>query len=187
MNRLRFRHHFCFGIVAAVLVLSVPRINAAQVDQRVYAPLVMMGAANPLPNTLPNLLSPEEQDVLTLTNQLRAAAGCAPLTANAKLQVATERHSADMALKNDPINISHTGSDGSTPSGRAVDAGYSELVGENIASGYPTAAAVFEGWRTSTKGHYENLINCTYRDIGISLVRSTDGWPYWTQDFGIPR
>ena len=55
--------------------------------------------------------SPEMQSVLNLTNTARIAAGCSPLTLNAKLIAAAQGHALDM-LQND--FFAHVGSDGAT-------------------------------------------------------------------------
>jgi uncharacterized protein YkwD len=81
--------------------------------------------------------------------------------------------------------MSHTGHDGSGPAQRIRAAGY-QITGawaENIARGYPSPAAVMDGWLNSP-GHRANIVNCSLRAIGVGVVRSTGGRLYWTQDFG---
>ncbi len=56
-------------------------------------------------------------------------------------------------------------------------------VGENIAVGYPTAAAVMKGWMNSS-GHRKNILNKSFTRIGLGLATSEDGAKYWVQDFG---
>ncbi|GFJ89088.1 hypothetical protein Prum_027300 [Phytohabitans rumicis] len=56
--------------------------------------------------------SADENKVVEITNQERAAAGCGKVTVNAKLASAARLHSQDQAEHN---NMSHTGSDGSSP------------------------------------------------------------------------
>lgn len=119
--------------------------------------------------------------VLALVNQERAAAGCQAVTLNAKLTKAAQDHSADMAANS---NMSHTGSDGSDPGARITRAGYSwSTYGENVAYGYSTPEKVMEGWMNS-QGHRENILNCSFKEIGIGLAQP--GY-YWTQDFGTAR
>ncbi|MFN8192608.1 MAG: CAP domain-containing protein [Nocardioidaceae bacterium] len=60
--------------------------------------------------------------------------------------------------------------------------GFSRL-GENIAYGYPSAAAVMRGWMHSP-GHRENILNKSYTRIGLGLARTSDGTRYWVQNFG---
>ncbi|MFC9294253.1 CAP domain-containing protein [Streptomyces sp. NPDC057011] len=120
-------------------------------------------------------------EVLALVNQERAAAGCPALTVNAKLTKAAQDHSADMAAHN---TMSHTGSDGSDPGQRITRAGYAwQTYGENVAYGYSTAAKVMEGWMNSP-GHRANILNCSFKEIGIGLAQPGQ---YWTQDFGAAR
>ncbi|WP_338710937.1 CAP domain-containing protein [Streptomyces virginiae] len=119
--------------------------------------------------------------VLALVNQERAAAGCQAVTLNAKLTKAAQDHSADMAANS---NMSHTGSDGSDPGARITRAGYSwSTYGENVAYGYSTPEKVMEGWMNSP-GHRENILNCSFKEIGIGLAQPNS---YWTQDFGTAR
>ncbi|MER7736225.1 CAP domain-containing protein [Streptomyces erythrochromogenes] len=119
--------------------------------------------------------------VLALVNQERAAAGCQAVTLNAKLTKAAQDHSADMAANS---NMSHTGSDGSDPGARITRAGYAwSTYGENVAYGYSTPEKVMEGWMNSP-GHRENILNCSFKEIGIGLAQPNS---YWTQDFGTAR
>jgi len=60
---------------------------------------------------------------------------------------------------------------------------YNTVMGENIAAGYATAQAVFTGWKNSP-GHNANMLNGSYRVIGIGLVTGGSYGEYWTTDFG---
>lgn len=53
---------------------------------------------------------------------------------------------------------------------------------ENIAMGYGSGEAVFNGWKNS-KGHYANMIG-GYTHIGIG---KSPGTYFWTQNFGVYR
>ncbi|MFJ7077739.1 CAP domain-containing protein [Streptomyces sp. NPDC098781] len=125
-----------------------------------------------------------EAQVIDLVNKERAAAGCAPVTENASLTKAADDYSDVMA---DSGKLSHTGPDGSTMVTRAEAAGYTgwSTLGENIAVGHPDAAAVMKGWMDSP-GHKANILNCSYKEIGVG-VHPGDGGPWWTQDFGARR
>ncbi len=123
--------------------------------------------------------SPAAQ-VIALTNQARAAAGCAALAADHALTDSAQHHAADMARGN---YLDHTSRDGRSPFDRmraagAPGAGY---LAENIASGQRTPEAVVEAWMRST-GHRKNILNCTYRWIGIGISGTTTK-PYWVQNF----
>ncbi|WP_455353092.1 CAP domain-containing protein [Streptomyces sp. SYSU K217416] len=119
--------------------------------------------------------------VVQLVNSERSKAGCAPLTVNAKLTQAAQNHSKDMAAHR---NMSHTGSDGSSPGDRITRAGYSwSTYGENVAYGYSTPESVMAGWMSSP-GHKRNILNCAFKEIGVGLAQPGN---YWTQSFGTAR
>jgi uncharacterized protein YkwD len=120
-----------------------------------------------------------EADVADLVDAERDGAGCDPLERDSRLDTAARLHAEDMAA-NDYFD--HTSQDGSSPSDRAAEQGYEGGVGENIAMGYPDAAAVMEGWMNS-EGHRANILNCDYDVIGIG-VADRDGTLYWVQSFG---
>ncbi|MFD3539174.1 CAP domain-containing protein [Streptomyces sp. NPDC058662] len=122
-----------------------------------------------------------QAEVLALVNKERAAVGCSALTVNAKLTKAAQDHSADMAAHG---TMSHTGSDGSDAGARITRAGYEwRTYGENVAYGYSTPAKVMEGWMNSP-GHKRNILDCSYKEIGIGLAQPGH---YWTQNFGATR
>jgi uncharacterized protein YkwD len=135
-----------------------------------------------------------ETEVLNLVNQRRAAgATCGgvakppvpALTLDTKLRCAARKHSKDMGTNN---FFSHTGSNGSTFSQRITSAGYAWVAaGENIAAGYPSAAAVVNGWMAST-GHCNNIMNGNYKHLGVGYFYSSPATydHYWTQEFGKP-
>ncbi|MGW0627017.1 CAP domain-containing protein [Streptomyces sp. NPDC002758] len=119
--------------------------------------------------------------IVQLVNAERSKVGCSPLTLNAALTKAAQAHSADMAAHQ---NMSHTGSDGSDPGQRITSAGYNwSAYGENVAYGYATAQQVMAGWMSSP-GHKANILNCTFKEIGVGLAQPNS---YWTQDFGTAR
>lgn len=62
--------------------------------------------------------------------------------------------------------------------------------GENIAAGYSTAGAVFEGWQETNEnyagqGHRRNMLNNNFTAVGIGHVYY-QGIHYWVQEFGNP-
>ncbi|MCQ6245362.1 CAP domain-containing protein [Streptomyces malaysiensis] len=123
----------------------------------------------------------DQQEVVDLVNSERGKAGCEPLTVNEKLTKAAQDHSEDMAAHGD---MSHTGSDGSSPGDRIERAGYSwRAYGENVAYGYDSPKSVMAGWMNSS-GHKANILNCDFKEIGVGLAQPGN---YWTQDFGTAR
>ncbi|MFF5208818.1 CAP domain-containing protein [Streptosporangium sp. NPDC000396] len=124
--------------------------------------------------------SPEEEEVVRLTNIERQKGGCAPLIHDSKLHKAAQGHSADMASKN---YFNHTSQDGRTMTDRIKATGFGPMSAwaENIAMGQRTPAEVVKGWMNSS-GHRANIMNCAYTHIGAGMATSGRG-PYWTQDF----
>ncbi|MGW4025998.1 CAP domain-containing protein [Streptomyces sp. NPDC005009] len=119
--------------------------------------------------------------VVELVNAERGKVGCSPVKVNATLTKAAQDHSEDMAASG---NMSHTGSDGSSPGDRITRAGYGwSTYGENVAYGYSTPEQVMAGWMASP-GHKENILNCAFKEIGVGLAQPGS---YWTQDFGTAR
>ncbi len=115
--------------------------------------------------------------VITLVNDERAKAGCAPLTEESHVTKAAQDFSDQMSAEN---FFSHTSPDGTTFDQRIKQAGYSKPGAENIARGQTSAAQVMDSWMNS-EGHRANILNCTLKQIGVGVT--TAGW-YWVQDFG---
>ncbi|WP_425444648.1 CAP domain-containing protein [Streptomyces phaeoluteigriseus] len=118
--------------------------------------------------------------VIALVNKERAAAGCGPLTDDAKLRNAAREHSEDMAARD---FFDHTNPDGADPGQRITAAGYRwSTYGENIAKGQQSAASVMTSWMNSP-GHRANILNCDFKNIGVG-IHDAGGGPWWTQNFG---
>ena len=97
------------------------------------------------------------------------------------LHIAAQKHAEWMAKNN---TMSHTGEGRSTFSSRIKQAGYNpQTGGENVAMGYSTTAAVFNGWMKSS-GHRANIVNSAYKDVGFGLATSKNGSKYWCANFG---
>ncbi|MGA5563492.1 CAP domain-containing protein [Streptomyces platensis] len=138
-------------------------------------------AASPSASKAATTASGATAQVVELVNSERRKAGCSPLTVNAKLTKAAQDHSKDMA---DHRNMSHTGSDGSSPEDRITRAGYNwSSYGENVAYGYSSPESVMKGWMSSP-GHKRNILDCSFKEIGVGHAQPDD---YWTQDFGTAR
>lgn len=133
-----------------------------------------------------------EDQVLALINQQRQANGVAPLTANPQLQFAASLHSTNMAAASNVIGLgpamSHTlaGSPEPTLVSRCDYAGYNyQLIAENIAYGFTTAADVVNAWMNSP-GHRANILNPNLTQVGTSVQANAAGVLYYTQEFGQP-
>ncbi|WP_406209683.1 sigma-70 family RNA polymerase sigma factor [Streptomyces sp. NBC_01017] len=136
----------------------------------------------PAPESAPDNggASGEEGQVIALVNKERTAAGCGPVTSSAQLAGAAVNHSNDMAERG---FFDHVSPDGTDPGDRITAAGYKwSTYGENIARGQQTAAEVMDGWMNSP-GHRANILNCSFKEIGIGIHDGAGG-PWWTQAFG---
>lgn len=115
-------------------------------------------------------------DVLRLTNDQRRAAGLPALANHVALAKAARRRAIDMAKSG---SLTH---DGWTTIIRLF--GYlGGFLGENIAMGYASPAAVMSGWMGSS-GHRANILRNGYRDSGVGCVLDSRRRPWWAHDFG---
>jgi uncharacterized protein YkwD len=141
----------------------------------------------PEPPPPPPTVSPQAQEVFTRTNAERTSRGLAPLTLHPLLTQAAEAHARDQFSRDCLTQLSHTGTDGSSPFDRIKRTGVTySTAAENIACGYGTPAAVVTGWMNSS-GHRANILNANLTHIGISASLDSDGRWYWVQDFATPR
>ncbi|HWI42026.1 MAG TPA: CAP domain-containing protein [Nocardioides sp.] len=136
---------------------------------------------NVQPVRAPVAVLPMESEVLSLVNQERTKAGCAPVAYEWHLHLAARGHSVEMAKSG---VLAHESPDGRTPSDRITAAGYHWTAwGENVAAHQPTAAQVMHDWMNSPP-HKANILNCVFTELGVGLAFDGAGHPYWTQDFG---
>jgi hypothetical protein len=110
-------------------------------------------------------ISPEE--VISLTNQKRAAVGLLPLTENTTLSQAAQAKGSDMLTKG---YWAHVAPDGTTPWQFFQNFGYKyRYAGENLARDFADANSAVEAWMNSSS-HRENLLSPQYREIGVAVV-----------------
>ena len=132
----------------------------------------------------------EELRFLQLINEYRQQNGVGPLILSDTLTVSSEHHSLDMAkygFFGHNTEASSYYPKRSQPWDRMAADGYTynTFKGENLAVGYETAEATFQGWRESPS-HNAAMLDGNYRVIGIARIYSPGGnhhW-YWTTDFG---
>ncbi len=132
-------------------------------------------------------LDAEEQQMLILINNYRAANGLNPLIADPNANRAAAWMSQDMAARAVTV-LSHVDSSGREPGTRLTqcDAPWTRA-GENIAAGNASAAATFEQWRISPP-HNANMLDPRFTHAGIgraSNPASLYGW-YWTLNLTVP-
>lgn len=128
--------------------------------------------APPTPTTPPQTggdVAGMEAQMVALVNDVRAAAGVAPLTANTSLASVARSWSATL-----PSNFQHNPNVG----GQIPPGWYAW--GENIAyNGSMTAA---QQALENSAGHYANMVNANFTTIGIGL-HLENGYVYVTQVF----
>lgn len=113
--------------------------------------------------------------------------GLGTLVYDAKLEEVAMQRAAELALY-----YSHTRANGEGCDTAFQDLGYSGWTfGENIAAGYTSAAAVFEGWcedtaedNYSTQGHRRNMLEGNFTAIGMGHV-VYNGTHYWAMELGV--
>ncbi len=126
-----------------------------------------------------------EQQVVELTNALRAAEGLPPLKLNVNLANAARYHTADMLADDYFKHRTHDRVDGQLVE---VCEWFERLnsflpnttsSAENIAAGHPSPQAVINGWLESS-GHRDNLLSDSYREMGAGFAGN-----YWSQIFAV--
>lgn len=129
--------------------------------------------------------SADQYAVIEMVNALRAEYGLPPYTVNPALMAAAQAHSAWAASLG---THSHSGAGGSTPTDRAVAAGYgggrSVRVSENIYWGtMATPQSALNWWRNSPI-HFRGMTSTNYAEIGAGVVYTASGG-FFTLKFGI--
>jgi uncharacterized protein YkwD len=110
-------------------------------------------------------------------NELRQAAGVAPVQLNAQLTAAAATHSRDMSVQNRPW---HFGSDGSSPLDRVARTGYpGMMLGENISETFETELETLSAWMDE-KDTRDVILDPRARDVGFAWYQETSGKIWWT-------
>ncbi len=113
-------------------------------------------------------ISPEE--IISLTNAQRIAAGLFEVKLDPQLSAAAAQKAADMFARNYWAHVSPVGRE---PWYFITQAGYGyRYAGENLARDFSDAKSVVEAWVASPT-HRDNLLNSHYQDIGIAVVDGT--------------
>jgi len=124
-------------------------------------------------------------EMLARINAVRVAQGLPPFALSDKLTAAAQAHSKDMASKS---RVDRTGSDGSTPKSRILDAGYGQwtigpVIDEAIYGGTGGTQGALDWWM-STDTDERRILSNRFREIGIGAATAANGWVYWTLDLG---
>jgi uncharacterized protein YkwD len=124
--------------------------------------------------------------VFLLTNRERARASLTPLRRSAELARAAQLQAEQMAAAG---KLAHDlpGSRYPSLASRMKLIGYAyRSVGENVAEGYTSGAALMAGWMTSAP-HRANILSTRYSETGVGMARSKSGRTYTAQVFARPR
>jgi uncharacterized protein YkwD len=124
--------------------------------------------------------------VFLLTNRERVRASLTPLRRNAELARIAQLQAEQMAAAG---KLAHEvpGSRYPTLASRMKLIGYQyRAVGENVAEGYTSGAALMAGWMTSAP-HRANILSARFTETGVGMARSKSGRTYTAQVFGRPK
>ncbi len=167
-----------------------PRLGTSYYRVRLYDKRTLVGTSagvrvvRPTTTTTTTTVAPvgtgacatARANILTLVNEQRSAQRLGALHAHGQLDASAQVHSDTMAGTG---VMTH---DHWIEEIRA--AGYAGgSIGQNVAYGYPSAASVMDAWMSSP-GHRANILNGTYRDLGVGCTRDGHGTYWWTQNFG---
>ncbi len=124
-----------------------------------------------------------QEQVVALVNVERKRPDIAPLMINLNLSKVANLKAADMRDNN---YFSHYSPQYGTPFEMLKNFGGSyQYAAENIAAGYITPQAAFEGWKNSPS-HYASMLNANYKYTGIGYVLGLESnryKAYWVQLF----
>jgi len=127
--------------------------------------------------------SADEQELLDLTNRVRAKHNLQPLKMNRDLTNVARDQSADMARHH---HLSHTVK-GKHLEFRIRKSGYNyRTIGENVARSKGTLSHIIQMWMKSP-GHRKNILNPQFKEVGFGITKAKNGDRYFTQVFGSQR
>lgn len=121
-------------------------------------------------------------EVLRLTNNMRAAGGLAPLTLDEKLTTQANVRAEELAWSG---KHSHYRPNLQSYTSLFKENGYTTgISGENLGWYYSTPADVCAAWKAS-QSHYENIMNPNFKKIGIGVAAEPDPTKNlcWVQHF----
>lgn len=110
----------------------------------------------------------DQQVLLDLINQQRAAAKCPAVALDPRLSQAAQLH-ADDVLQNSSVVNSHIGSDDSTPRSRIAEFGYAPLGDNREIQYWSTGGSPQDAlnlWMTS-QVHRDIILTCSFTDVGL--------------------
>lgn len=142
--------------------------------------------ADPSPPVVATTTNEAGEEIVVRTNGERKRMGLPEFARNAALMNAAQLQANQMAALN---RMAHDLPGAAYPSlGSRLDAtGYRmRTSGENVAEGYPSAAAVVAGWMTSP-GHRDNITSTRFTQMGAGVAAAKSGRKFYAQVFASPR
>lgn len=185
----RAARSFAVGVVGALGVLGLACSRQAPAPPPAPEPVVEAPPpARPTPRPTPpaRSLSTIVDTVFILTNRERVRASLTPVRRNAELARAAQLQAEQMAAAG---KLAHDipGSRYPTLASRLKLVGYQyRAIGENVAEGYTSGAALMASWMTSAP-HRANILSARFTETGVGMARSKSGRTYTAQVFGRPR
>ena len=180
------------GVVASAFLL--PQVDASLVHPAVEGSLVRDAKGCPGSGDVPtraNLRSTRTA-ILCLLNRARTRHGLAPLGRNSSLELASQRHSEDMALRDFYEHDTPEGADPAQTGRRRRVSDPGASVGENIHWGIEenaTPVRIFRDWMESP-GHRENILRPQFTEVGVGVAHEAPQPSFrgrvgvYTTDFG---
>lgn len=162
------------AIITALIMCLALCLPAGAAMLQADAPLSVRGVPSEVP------ASAQEWEVLRLVNIERMNNGLLPLTMFSAMQTATDIRALELLQ-----SFSHTRPDGTSCFTVFDEVGIEwSNVGENIAAGQQTPAAVMNSWMNSS-GHRANILSPDFKHIGVGYTYSsgTQYGAYWVQLF----
>lgn len=152
--------------------------------------IMLIGMAAAIPASvfvLPDVLSLQQEKIISLTNDLRTSQGIPLLIEQEKLNNSSHLKVKDMAEQQ---YFSHISPDnyGLDYFLRQADYAY-QSAGENLAMGFIDPDQLIKAWRESPT-HYQNLLDADYQEIGVGLSAgfyNNSPTIYTAQHFGAPK
>ncbi len=118
------------------------------------------------------------KQVVELVNKERSKAGLNALSIDENIETAAMVRSREIEK-----SFSHTRPNGSSFSTALSESGVKFMgAGENIAWGQRSPEEVMNGWMNSS-GHRANILNSSFKKIGVAYYVGANGRTYWTQLF----
>ena len=160
--------------------MKIKKLTPLVVALGLAAPLSLFAETRALRRTerVLDARSSIEEAVIAQMNRERAANGLQLLRVNLQLALAAEDRIHDLFARH---YFNHVSPDGMQPFVWAQRRGYDySVIGENLATGYPTASSVVDGWMHSP-AHRANILGRDFDEVGVAVA---DGSP--VSEYGGP-